>query len=118
MLETHSFNSENTSNVLKRIMNVKKEVIPSTSRPIFTQSNVSDKLQKEERENVGLLSYLLETVQRKKYKEELSRPYPLITRVDMIEIDMAIALQELLLKILEWFAFIVTDILFRVIWPL
>ena len=114
MLETHTTNlGEDEKYISKKIMNIK-----TSSRPLLIQSDVSDKFIKVERENVGLLSYLLETVERRKYKKNVRKPYPVITRLDMVRIDWGTVLQELLLKILEWFAFIVTDILFRVIWPI
>ena len=43
--------------------------------------------------------------------------YPNVTLSDQVSIDTVSAVQELLLKFLEWGAFIATDLLFQIFWP-
>ena len=121
MLETHPLKADWTTKLKRKIINVntgehKVDILQLISEPL--KINVLDKSSQDKRKNVGLLGYLLETLERKKYKKNINEPFPLITRVDMVYINPGNALQELLLKFLEWFAFIATDVLFQAIWPL
>ena len=75
-------------------------------------------MKNHQRKHVGLISYLIETLERNYFLKRTLEPFPTITRLDLLELDLGIVLQELLLKILEWFAFIITDLIFRLVWPL
>merc|ERR1711915_604545 len=43
--------------------------------------------------------------------------YPSINLGNNVDIDTVSAVQELMLKFLEWGAFVATDLLFQLVWP-
>ena len=66
---------------------------------------------------IDLLDFALNFRKRKISDRLYFDQYPNVTLSDQVSIDTVSAVQELLLKFLEWGAFIATDLLFQIFWP-
>jgi len=67
---------------------------------------------------IDWLDSALRTKKHKKFRKKLDfENYPSINLGSNVSIDTVSAVQELMLKFLEWGAFIATDLLFQLVWP-
>merc|ERR1711915_144367 len=67
---------------------------------------------------MDLLDLALGKRKTRKFRQRLDfEKYPNIDFSSNVSIDTVSAVQELMLKFLEWGAFVTTDLLFQLVWP-